>query len=297
MDACLQAMTPLKLPSTRIRGFPRTLLAGSVTRGQNRAVLAPAEVDRFVTEGYLVLHSAFPPDVAAECRRSTAAQLGIDLDEPGTWRQPVVRGVPTGACFQKAANAPRLLDAVAQLLDPDAWQTRPNLGAFVVRFPSKEDPKDTGWHIDSSFQPAGDPRWFVNYRSRQRGLLLLCLVSDVGAEDAPSRLMPGSHLEMARLLAPAGEKGLPGAFAGQESLIPLPAETNGHVFATGSAGDVFICHPFLVHAASWPHRGTRPRFIAQPPISIPDALQLEGSMDQLSPVAKAIRLGLEERGA
>ena len=28
------------------------------------------------------------------------------------------------------------------------------------------------------------------------------------------------------------------------------------VHATGRAGDVFLCHPFIVHTATWPHRGT-----------------------------------------
>ena len=254
----------------------------------------PLEVERFIREGYLVVRSAFPTDLAEECRRSAAEQMGIDLGSPDTWRRPVVRGVPTGDCFRRAANAPRLLDAVAELVNPDAWQTRPNLGAFVVRFPSDEDPGDAGWHIDSSFQPPGESRWFVNYRSKERALLLLCLLSDVGMDDAPSRLLPGSHLEMARLLAPAGEEGLPGAYAGQESEIPLPASRSGEVFATGSAGDVFVCHPFLVHAAGWPHRGERPRFLAQPPIAVSSGLDLDGRPNRLSPVARAIRLGISD---
>ncbi len=33
--------------------------------------------------------------------------------------------------------------------------------------------------------------------------------------------------------------------------------------ATGEAGTVYLCHPFLVHAAQI-HRGKRPRFMAQP---------------------------------
>jgi hypothetical protein len=33
---------------------------------------------------------------------------------------------------------------------------------------------------------------------------------------------------------------------------------------TGSLADVYLCHPFLVHAAQ-PHHGSCPRFIAQPP--------------------------------
>ena len=197
---------------------------------QNSRVLEPAALEQFVRYGYLVVRSAFPTELAELCRRSAAQQLDIDLESPNTWRRPVVRGVPTGDCFKRAANAPRLLDAVGQLVNPDAWQTRPNLGACVVRFPSDEDPGDAGWHIDSSFQPPGDSRWFVNYRSKERALLLLCLLSDVGRDDAPSRLLPGSHLEMARLLAPAGEEGLPGPYAGQESQIPLPASRSDEVF-------------------------------------------------------------------
>jgi hypothetical protein len=37
------------------------------------------------------------------------------------------------------------------------------------------------------------------------------------------------------------------------------------VTATGEAGTVYLCHPFLVHAAQ-PHHGERPRFLAQPPL-------------------------------
>lgn len=255
-------------------------------------MLEESELESFISDGYLVVRSAFPAELAQECRLSAAEQLGIDLASPNSWRRPVVRGVPTGECFRQAANAPHLLEAVGQLVNPDPWQVRDNLGAFVVRFPSQEDPGDTGWHIDSSFQPTGESRWLVNYRSKGRALLLLCLISDVGMDDAPSRLLPGSHLEMARLLAPAGEAGLPGAFEGQESEIPLPEARSGEVFAVGSAGDVFICHPFLVHAASWPHRGERPRFLAQPPIAVSNGLQLHDPVNRLSPVAKAIRLGI-----
>lgn len=261
---------------------------------QDGGMLESSELERFIREGYSVVRSAFSTELAEECRRSAAQQLGIDLANPNTWRRPVVRGVPTGDCFRQAANAPRLLDTIGQLVNPDAWQDRPNLGAFVVRFPSEEDPGDTGWHIDSSFQQPGDSRWFVNYRSKGRALLLLCLVSDVGMDDAPSRLLPGSHLEMATLLAPAGETGLPGAYTGQESQIPLPESRSGELFATGSAGDVFVCHPFLVHAASWPHRGGQARFLAQPPIAVSNELDLDGPLNRLSPVARAIRLGIGE---
>lgn len=40
------------------------------------------------------------------------------------------------------------------------------------------------------------------------------------------------------------------------------------VEARGAAGEVFLCHPFLVHAASWPHRGVTPRMITQPGVGL-----------------------------
>lgn len=92
---------------------------------------------------------------------------------------------------------------------------------------------------------------------------MLFLFSDVEESDAPTRLRAGSHFDVARMLAAAGENGL--------SLRELAAngfaETAARfeVLATGEAGTVYLRHPFVVHAAQQ-HRGTRPRFLAQPPL-------------------------------
>ena len=57
--------------------------------------------------------------------------------------------------------------------------------------------------------------------------------------------------------------------------------------ATGPAGTVYLCHPFLVHAAQ-PHRGTRVRFMAQPPLLPKVPLSPTG----MSPVERAIGAAL-----
>src|SRR3546814_5813112 len=76
----------------------------------------------------------------------------------------------------------------------------------------------------------------------------------------------------------------------------LPNADGPTALATGQAGDVFLCHPFLVHAASWPHRGTEPRVIAQPPIALDGSLRLDQAEADLSPVALAIgRASCRER--
>ena len=119
---------------------------------------------------------------------------------------------------------------------------------------------------------------------------MLFLFSDVGPNDAPTRIRAGSHHDIARILKPAGDDGL--------SLRELAA--NGfaesamrrEVLATGDAGTVYLCHPFLAHAAQ-PHRGTQPRFIAQPPLLPAEPFKLERTDGAYSPVEQAIRVTLE----
>ena len=72
----------------------------------------------------------------------------------------------------------------------------------------------------------------------------------------------------------------------------LPAtEHREEVLATGKAGTVYLCHPFLVHSAQ-EHRGETPRFMAQPPLESWTALELEREDEDYLPVELAVRLGL-----
>lgn len=140
------------------------------------------------------------------------------------------------------------------------WAPCMSMGAFPVRFPSEKDSEDTGRHVDASF--AGkDPNDFfaarVNIKSKGRALLMLFLFSDVTELDAPTRILKGSHMDVARLLKPEGDAGL--SFTELAQKLPdLPVRPEA--LATGRAGTVYLCHPFLVHAAQR-HRGTEPKFM------------------------------------
>jgi hypothetical protein len=174
------------------------------------------------------------------------------------------------------------------LLGPGRWLKRDGVGGTIpVRFPSTTDPGDTGWHIDGSYDVEG--RWWVNVHSRRRGLLALFLFTDVTEKDAPTELIVGSHLDVPRVLAPYGERGVFfGDVAGQ---LPSSTFERPRLHATGRAGDVYICHPFLVHRATWPHLGSGPRVLAQPEIAHrePFALRDDGTV---CVVERAILRGL-----
>jgi hypothetical protein len=194
----------------------------------------------------------FSRALAEDCREILWRDTGCDPHDPATWTKPVIRlGDYSDPPFGEAANAPALHRAFDQLVGAGRWLPRSSLGY-----------------------------------SKGRALLMLFLFSDVGEDDAPTRIRAGSHRDIARRLAPAGDGGC--------SLGELA--TNGfaesahrpQALATGPAGTVYLCHPFLVHAAQ-PHRGSRPRFMAQPPLHLAEPLQLERESGDYSPVEQAIR--------
>ena len=256
--------------------------------------LSAAQITQFVRDGFVRIDDAFSRDLADQGRAILWRDTGCDPLDASTWTRPVIRlGQYDQPPFMAAANMPVLHRAFDQLVGAGRWLRRGSLGTFPVRFSSVVDPGDAGWHIDVSFglESPDFMEWRANVVSKGRALLMLFLFSDVGDDDAPTRIRVGSHRDIARQLAPAGEQGL--------SLRDLAAngfnETAGRpeVLATGAAGTVYLCHPFLVHAAQ-PHRGTEPRFMAQPPLMPADDLVLDRDDGSYSPVEQAIREALRE---
>lgn len=257
-------------------------------------ILTETEIENFIRDGFLRIDDAFSPETAAAARDILWHDSGCDPRDPSTWTRPVIRlhDYPQKP-FREAANTPILHSAFDALVGKGRWLPRNSLGTFPIRFPHSDDPGDTGWHIDASFPP--DPptdnylEWRININSRGRALLMLFLFSDVGEKDAPTRIRIGSHHAVARLLAPAGELGL--------SIIEISTKAESatvgaqEVLATGNAGTVYLCHPFLLHAAQ-PHRGSTPRFMAQPPLVPRVAFELTRADANYSPVEQVIRQAL-----
>jgi len=257
--------------------------------------MTPSEIERFIRDGFVKIEAAFPPGLAAECRSILWRDTGCDEHDPSTWTKPVVRlGYYDQPPFAEAANTPVLREAFDQLVGPGRWVPRAGLGTFPIRFPSPDDPGDAGWHIDSSFAPETGDRsnyfdWRINVSSKGRALLMLFLFSDVGQHDAPTRIRVGSHFDIAKRLALAGDAGMSLRELSSNGFVESAARPE--MLATGDAGTVYLCHPFLVHAAQ-PHRGTRPRFLAQPPLEPAQPFFLDRADGAYSPVEEAIRMAL-----
>jgi hypothetical protein len=264
-------------------------------RKHSDPVLSADDITSFMRDGLVRIDEAFSEHVAEQARAILWKATGCDPDDRSSWTRPVVRlDQFSQAPFQEAANTPKLRTAFDQLVGTGRWFPRDRLGTFPVRFPSEGSPGDDGWHIDVSF---GDEHpdfmeWRANISSKGRTLLMLFLFSDVGVDDAPTRIRLGSHADVARQLAPAGEAGL--------TLRELAADgfagsaNRREALAVGKAGTVYLGHPFLVHAAQQ-HRGTEPRFMAQPPLMPREPISLCRLDGDYSPVEQAILNAISPR--
>jgi Phytanoyl-CoA dioxygenase (PhyH) len=278
------------MDDTRDPALPRPGLPDAATSQAGSGDPGDAWEAAFLRDGFVKIEGAVPEGTAEECAALLWQQTGCDPHDRATWTRPVHWvGDMAQPPFAEAANTPVLHAAFDRLTGAGRWVPRRSLGSFPLRFPHRTEPDDAGWHIEASYQLPGEDHYVTNVRSRGRLLLMLFLFTEVDEDNAPTRIRVGSHLDVPPVLVPYGERG-----ASIFTFAREVDEASAHrplALATGRPGDVYLCHPFLVHAAQ-PHHGTRPRFMAQPPLHPavdPDPERVDGAY---SPVERAIRQGL-----
>lgn len=256
-------------------------------------MLTTKQVESFIADGYVRIDRAFSSEAARQCREILWKATGCSPDDPSSWTRPVVRiGELAHPPFRESANTPTLQEAYDQLVGPGNWIARQSLGTFPIRFPGDSPANDTGWHVDASF--AGSDafnfmEWRINIHSRGRALLMLFLFSDVGDNDAPTRIRVGSHKDVAKFLFDYGEAGV--SFMELATALSTMPDRD-EALATGTAGTVYLCHPFIAHSAQ-DHKGKAPKFMAQPPLPSKHDFRISG--DGLFPIEKAISEAIHEK--
>lgn len=241
---------------------------------------------RFISDGFVKIDGAFDRDLGMRCQDQLWRRTGLDPADRTSWTESLVRVTAMATPeFTASANTDALVAAFDALVGPGGWRRRLGMGTFPLRFPSAEPPREAGWHVEASFYDAEGPR--LSLRSRGRALLMLFLYSDVGPEDAPTAIRVGSHLAVPKVLAEYGSDGAPWMSV-CERVVPATEDCEV-VSATGRIGDVYLCHPFVVHTGT-AHHGAVPRFMAQPPLEPTGELDLDA--EHSSPVAAAVLRGL-----
>lgn len=256
------------------------------------SILNKEQIEQFIQDGFVRIDNAFSADLACAAVDILWQDIPFDRFNPESWTEPVVRlGMYSQEPFIQSLNAPALYTVFDELIGVNKWIPCKSVGTFPVRFPADKQPNDTGKHVDVSF-PDADPgnyfEWRANIKSKGRGLLMLVLYSDVSDNDAPTVIFKQSHIDVARMLYPEGDEGL--------SFIELATKLKDlpnreEILATGKAGTIYLCHPFLVHSAQ-PHNGVNPKFMAQPPLLLRGELDIADSTSVFSPVEQAIRIAI-----
>src|SRR5687768_2724846 len=226
---------------------------------------------QFLERGYVVLRDCLPPEIIERWVSRAWVRLGYDPDDPGTWEKPRIH-IPNFEFYEMKELAPKAWAAVCDLVGGEERAQQPaymwdgfiiNLGVGADReweAPSAESP---GWHKDGDFF-----RHFLD--SPEQGLLTLVYWTDVEPKGGGTFAACDSLGPVARYLVNHPE----GTILKEFNFSSLIHECSDFIETTGKAGDIFLLHPFMLHASSQNHPG-RARFLTNPPIALSEPMSFD----------------------
>jgi hypothetical protein len=254
--------------------------------------LADSDIEHFLRKGYVKIEGAFSREIAAEWSANCFRRLGYDPADRSTWAEPRIH---MGGDLRVDVKdfAPRVYDAICDLVggeerlgQPCQWSDHfiVNLGLGADDEWQPVGPATNGWHKDGDFF-----RHFMD--SPEQGLLVFVNWTDVVHQGGPTYIATDSVGVVAKFLADRPEGVLPGQFNFRE----LVGQCREFEEATGNAGDVFLLHPFVLHAASQnPLRLIR--IITNPPVHLTEPMDFDRqNPEDFSPVERGVlkALGVE----
>jgi hypothetical protein len=238
---------------------------------------AIVDAEDFMARGWVRVRGGVPDETVRRVRE--AIHLLVPSEPAAPWK------IETASVYELPVLAhavgPRVRKAVDVLVGPARWHFAAMWG-FPTRFSGSIDPL---WHID------GD--WFHHHPvSGEQVLTPIFFWDTIGPDDGPTLLGSGSHGTVARLLASREPEGIPGS--------EIAAAVHEHVsrdrlqaeLATGEAGDVILCHPFLAHTIN-PNGSSRPRYISNVAVHAVADMNFDEQRRTLSPVETAIAQALQ----
>ena len=243
--------------------------------------LTPAECEEFLSNGFVVIRSAFDRRIAEEvveqAWRSLEQDANILRDDRESWKKmPYVRPAGSKRSIRLAEEAPRALRAQTDLLGGGerlkgggnlAWGdgTVANLCKDGDRPYPEPRPEMDGWHFDG---------WdFYHYLdSPEQALLVVPLFSEIKPHSGGTLIATDSIGVVAKFLAAHPEGVHPDGTQGGGYLIPsLIEQCTQFVEVTGDAGDLVLLHPYMLHRAAANPSGVA-RFIQNGRLSLAEPM-------------------------
>lgn len=256
------------------------------TRGY--AFLTDEQVEQFLNQGFVVLRGAFSEEQAKAWCKETWPRLGYDPQDRSTWAQSRIH-MPTLNALDVRQFAPRAFGAICELCGGEERINTARWGdGFIVNLGAEDHPetweppsaKVSGWHKDGDFF-----RHFLD--SPEQGLLTIVLWSEVQPRGGATFVAADSVPVVARFLAEHPEGVAPDAF----DFSRLIAQCSQFLEATGRAGDVYLMHPYLLHASS-KNALRLPRLITNPPVHLKEPMCFHRPDGNYSLVEGAVLRGL-----
>lgn len=236
--------------------------------------------EQFAGRGFAAVRGAFSAAEAAAMADvvwDALGEHGFARDDPRTWRPgmfPGLHEIKAHPVFAPIGGAP--LRAALDALIP-GWRPPRQWGQFLVNFP-EPGPWDVPrkiWHTDYEYHADPD--------RPPVGALVFVLLSDSAPRGGATPVVAGSPrvvaefargraadeltpMKRARLALMESDPWLRGLVGDTEQRVARYLERAGDVRGapvqvtelTGAAGDVFIAHPWLLHASA-PNCGAVPR--------------------------------------
>jgi hypothetical protein len=260
-------------------------------------VITEAQAQQFVEQGFIAIRGCFTREAAAEYTSTIWTRLGYDPDDRSTWAESSIH-MPGHRSIDITQFAPKAWGAICDLLGgadrvaPYTWND-----AFIVNLWEGADrpwedasPAAPGWHKDGDFF-----RHFLD--SPEQGLLTLVLWSDVQHQGGATFVAADSVGPVARFLADHPEGAYPPRIA-WTGVEPRPAyfpwrelvgQCASFAEATGEVGDVYLLHPYILHAKAQNILRV-PRYITNPPVHLIEPMRFDRPDPSL--VEQAVLRGL-----
>jgi ectoine hydroxylase-related dioxygenase (phytanoyl-CoA dioxygenase family) len=254
--------------------------------------MSDGTIEHFRANGWMRVPEAFSADEAAAMRAavwSALADVGIRREEPSTWtteRPEHLQHVKDDPAFRAVGSA-RLLQAIDAALEGQSYERPPRWGACFLAFPSQKSwhVPQSGWHADANYSSALSP---------PAGVRTHALFGDVAPRAGGTLIVSGSHRLVHKYFTdhppPPGARGADyrKLLQGHPYLRDLHREGDAEqrvarfmdraeehdgvqlqvVENTGTAGDVILLHPLVLHVAT-PNNGNAPRFLLSGGVDLP----------------------------
>lgn len=243
-----------------------------------KPALSPDEVEHFIAHGFVKIPQALDAGVIHRAVDLMWTRLGYDPADPSTWTADKIH-MPSHEHYVVKDVAPRAYAAICQLCGGAERIQTPVWGdGFIANFHFGDSqawvppgPQAEGWHKDGDFF-----RHFLD--SPEQALLTIVLWSDVHPRGGATFLAADSVGPVARYLAAHPEGVNPLSPAGEAyggfPFADMIGECRDFREATGTAGDVYLMHPFLLHTSSF-NELKRPRLITNPPVGFTQAMRFD----------------------